>query len=87
MLLLFGSQLGYTKYMCFLCLCDSENGTNHFKKKAVKSCENLAVGTFDLKHTPPVNLENILLAPLNMKMESIKIFDKAIIMTALHSRI
>ena len=57
--LLVEMQLGYTKYMCFLCLWYSWDDTNHFRK-TWKPFKNLTVGKFNLKHTPPVNSKNIL---------------------------
>ena len=63
--------------MCFLCLWDSQDHTNHFKK-AWEPCKNLKVGRFNLKHTPLVNLKSIPLPPLHIKLEQMKTFIKAI---------
>ena len=59
--------------MCFLCLWDSWDDTN----QAWKPCENLTAGRFNLKYTSLVNLENILLPPLHIKLWLIKTFVKA----------
>ena len=75
--LLVGLQLGYTKYMCFLCLWDSRDDTNHFRKKAWEPRENPTVGRFNVKHTPLVNPENVLLPPLHIKLGLMKTFVKA----------
>ena len=74
---LVGLQLGYTKYMCFLCLWDSRDDTNHFRKKAWEPRENPTVGRFNVKHTPLVNPENVLLPPLHINLGLMKTFVKA----------
>ena len=75
--LLTGLQLGYTKYMCFLCLWNSRDDSNHFTRKGWEPRENLTIGRFDIKHTPLVNPENVLLPPLHNKLELMKTFVKA----------
>ena len=60
--------------MCFLYLWDSQDDTN----QAWKPCKNLTAGRFNLKHTPLVNPENILLPPLHIKLGLMKTFVKAI---------
>ena len=46
-------------------------------EKSLETCENLTVGRFNLKRTPLVNLENILLPPLHIKLGLMKTFVKA----------
>ena len=63
--------------MCFLCLWHSPDDSNHFKKKAWETRKILTVGRFSRKHTPLVNPENVLLAPLHIKLGLMKTFVKA----------
>ena len=59
--------------MCFSCLSDSRDDTS----QAWKPRENPTVRRFNLKHTPLVNPENILLPPLHIKLGLMKTFVKA----------
>ena len=74
--LLVGLHLGYTKHMCFSCLWDSRDDTNHFRKIAWGPHKNPTIGRFNLKHTFLVNPD--LLAPLHIKLGLMKTFVKAI---------
>ena len=60
--------------MCFLCLRDSRNDTNHFRNKAWEPRENPTVGRLNLKHTPLVNPKNVFLPPLQIKLGLMKTF-------------
>ena len=75
--LLVGLQLGYAKYMCFLCLWDNWDDTNNFRKKAREPRKNLIAGRFNLKYTPMINSKNILLPPLHIILGLIKAFVRA----------
>ena len=59
--------------MCFSCLSDSWNDISQDWKPR----ENPTVRRFNLKHTPLVNPENILLPPLHIKLGLMKTFVKA----------
>ena len=60
-----------------MCLWNTWDDTNYFRKNAWKPCEYSTVRRLNLKHTPLVNLENILLPPLHIKLELMKTFVKA----------
>lgn len=76
--MLCGMQGGYTKHCCFLCLWDSRDRTHHYKKKQWPKRKNDVVGEKNIKYTPLVKKENIILPPLHIKLGLFKNLVKAL---------
>ena len=53
--LLLGLQLGYTKYMCFLCLWNSRDDANHYTQKQWPNRDESVPGKYNVKHLPLVD--------------------------------
>ena len=77
--LLLGLQMGYTKYMCFLCLWNSRADEEHYSTLEWPARTNLTPGSFNVMHVPLVNPKNIFLPPLHIKLGLIKNFVKAVV--------
>ena len=75
--LLLGLQLGYTKHMCFLCLWDSRDDSNHYSRTIWPPRKELAVGRYNVKHTPLIDPQKVYLPPLHIKLGLMKNFVKA----------
>jgi len=74
---LFGMQLGYTKYCCFLCAWDSWDKKNHYVNKLWPKRASLTPGEKNV--IPPLVLpEKIYLPPLHIKLGLMKNFVKSI---------
>ena len=69
---------GFTKYCCFLCLCDSRAVSQHYKQKDWKSRSTFVPGEHSLKDNPLVNMNKVLLPPLHIKLGLMKNFVKAL---------
>ena len=80
--LLLGLQLGYTKYMCFLCLWDSRDDANHYKVKDWPARVQHTIGKHNVKHQALVDPKKIYLPPLHIKLGLIKNFVKAMDQTS-----
>lgn len=73
--ILTGLQSGYTKYMCFLCLWDSRDSTNHYKANYVwPRRQQHILGDKNVRHQTFVEKEKVLLPPLHIKLGLIKNF-------------
>ena len=59
--LLLGLQIGYTKYMCFLCLWNRHSRADeaHYSTLEWPARINLTPGSFSAMHVPLVNSKNI----------------------------
>ena len=66
--ILLGFQPGYTKYCCFLCEWDSLARHEHYLKKYWSERSTLKAGTINVKYTPLVEVSEILLPPLPIKL-------------------
>jgi len=75
--LLLGLQLGYTKYMCFLCLWNSRDDANHYSQKQWPKRDEAIPGRYNVKHVPLVESHRVYLPPLHIKLGLIKNFVKA----------
>ena len=75
--LLLGLRMGYTKYMCLLCLWNSRADEEHCSTLEWPARTNLTPGSFNVMHVPLVNPKNIFLPPLHIKLGLIKNFVKA----------
>ena len=75
--ILTGLQLGYTRYMCFLCEWDSRARELHYKQKEWNSRQNVAVGEKNIQRPALVETHKILLPPLHIKLGLMKNFVKA----------
>ena len=64
--LILGLQLGYTKYMCFLCFWHSLDDSNHFSKVQWEPREALTTCKFNVKHVPLTGPKNVLLPLLHI---------------------
>ena len=76
--LILGLRLGYTEYMCFLCLWNSRDDSNHFSKVLWEPRQALTAGRFNVKHVPLADPKNVLLPPLHIKLGLMKCFVRAI---------
>lgn len=76
--ILMGMQLGYTKFMCFLCEWDSRNRAEHYVRKMwpVRHC--MLPGHKNVIHEPLVDKDSIILPPLHLKLGLMKNFVKAL---------
>lgn len=72
--LLLGLQLGYTKHMCFLCLWNSCDDSNHYKMKQWPPQDKYTVGRYNVQHKSPVDPLNIYFPPLHIKLGFMKNF-------------
>ena len=75
---LVGLQGGNTKYPCFLCLWDSRDISNHYKKVEWPIRDDFVIGEKNIKCKPLVRQEKILMPPLHVKLGLIKQFVKAL---------
>jgi hypothetical protein len=75
--LLLGMQLGYTKHMCFLCLWDSRDESNHYVRKEWPARQEFIPGVKNIVHLPLVDPSKIILPPLHIKLGLMKNFVKA----------
>jgi hypothetical protein len=76
--LLLGLQGGYTKHSCFLCLWDSRDDKNHFKRVKWPARESFIPGQHNVKHVPLVEPSKVLLPPLHIKLGLMKNFVKGL---------
>lgn len=76
--LLLGLQLGYTKYMCFLCLWDSRDDAHHFRRKDWPRRSSLDTGKHNVVQAPLIAPDKIILPPLHIKLGLMKNFVKAL---------
>lgn len=75
--LLLGMQSGFPKYQCFLCMWDSRATDQHYKKKKWPQ-RGWIVGNDNVKLTPLVKPDKIILPPLHIKLGLMKNFVKAL---------
>lgn len=73
-----GLQQGYTKYCCFLCKWDSRAREQHYVKKNWPKRINYTIGENNLKFSPLVKKNKIILPPLHIKLGLFKNFVKAL---------
>ncbi|XP_017466154.1 PREDICTED: uncharacterized protein LOC108378862 [Rhagoletis zephyria] len=76
--MLCGLQSGYTKHCCFLCKWDSRARKDHYVRKDWPERVEFTVGVDNIKYTPLVKKEKIILPPLHIKLGLIKNFVKAL---------
>jgi hypothetical protein len=76
--LLLGLQLGYTKYMCFMCLWNSRDDANHYRQKQWPDRDESVPGRYNVKHRPLVDCQKVYLPPLHIKLGLMKNFVKAL---------
>jgi len=72
--LLFGMQLEYKNYCCFLCEWDTWDKKNHYVNKLWSKQISLMSGKKNVVNPPLVLLEKIYLHPLHMKQGLMKNF-------------
>lgn len=75
---LVGLQGGNTKNPCFLCLWDSRDIGNHYKKVEWPIRDDFVIGEKNIKFKALVRQEKILMPPLHIKLGLIKQFVKAL---------
>ena len=63
--------------MCFLCLWNSRDDSNHFSKVLWKPREALTAGRFNVKHVPLADPKHVILPPLHIKLGLMKYFVRA----------
>ena len=73
-----GMQAGFTKNCCFLCLWDSQAVSQHYKQKDWGSRSTFVPGEHSLKENPLVDMNKVLLPPLQVKLGLMKNFVKAL---------
>lgn len=76
--MLCGLQPGYTKYCCFLCKWDSRARQDHYIIKDWPERIEFQVGVDNIKYSPLIKKEKIILPPLHIKLGLIKNFVKAL---------
>ena len=76
--MLLGQQSGNAKYTCFLCLWDSQDGGNHYKKKVWSKRMLLERGSGNVINDLVVETSTVLLPPLRIKLGLMKQFEKAL---------
>jgi hypothetical protein len=72
--LLLGLQLGYTKHMCFLCLWNSRDDSNHYKVKQWPPRSEHIVGRHNVQHESLVDPSKVYLPPLHIKLGLVRNF-------------
>lgn len=77
--ILMGLQLGYTKYMCFMCLWDTRFKGNHYRTHNWVNRSNAPNVRGNVIHPPLVDEGKILLPPVHIKLGIVKNFIKAIV--------
>lgn len=65
-----GLQFGCTKFCWFRCECDSLHKKEHYKSEALLHQIN------EMLYVPLINLEDVLLPPLHIKLRLVKNFAK-----------
>ena len=75
---LIGLQGGYIKYFCFICLWDSRDKINHYKRKNWPLRKDYTPGEYNVANESLVNPKKILMPPLHIKLGLIKQFVKAL---------
>ena len=70
--IILGMQLGYTKYCCFLCEWDSRDRTSHYIRNIWPERKMMEPGKKNIKYTPLVARDKILLPPLHIKLGLMK---------------
>lgn len=75
---LIGLQSGYIKYFCFICLWDSRDRLNHYKKKKWPLRENYTPGLYNVKYKNLIDPKKLLMPPLHIKLGLAKQFVKAL---------
>lgn len=75
--LLLGLQGGFTKYCCFLCMWDSRATEKHYLVKDWPMRSEFVAGQSNVKYSPLINPQNVLLPPLHIKLGLMKNFVKA----------
>jgi len=83
--LLFGMQLGYTNYSCFLCKWDTRDKKNHCVNKLWSKRTSLTPGEKNVVNPPLVLPEKIYLPPLHLKLGLMKNLVKVWIKPAVDS--
>ena len=63
--------------MCFLCLWDSRDDTNHYTKTIWPPRENLAVDRYNVKHILLIDPQKVHLPALNIEFGLMKNFVQA----------
>ena len=58
----------YTKYSCFLCLCNSRVDGEHYEKIHWPTREELTPGMYNVIREPLISREKVLLPPLHIKL-------------------
>lgn len=76
--MLTGLQQGYTKFMCFLCKWDSRARKEHYVRKDWPKRDSFTVGRENVKNSPLVGMDKIILPPLHIKLGLFKNFVKAL---------
>ena len=71
-------QTGFTKYCCFLCLWDSRAVSQHYKHKDWGSRSTFVPGEHSLQENPLVDMNNVLLPLLQIKLGLMTNFVKAL---------
>lgn len=77
--ILMGLQLGYTKYMCFMCLWDTRFKGNQYQTHDWVDRAAAPNERGNVIHPSLVEKEKILLPPLHIKLGMVKNFIKAIV--------
>lgn len=76
--MLLGQQSGFTKYPCYLCLWDSRDRSQHYRKKEWPARSSLTPGSRNIIHESLVDPSKILIPPLHIKLGLMKQFVKAL---------
>ena len=74
--MLLGQQSENMKYSCFLSLWDSRDRSYHYKKKICRKKMSLGRGRRNVNNDLLVELSNVLLPPLHIKLENGRQFQK-----------
>lgn len=76
--ILLGQQSGFTKHPCYLCLWDSRDRENHFKKKKWPVRSSFVPGSSNIIHQSLIDPKKVLIPPLHIKLGLMKQFTKAL---------
>ena len=77
--ILLGLLTGYTKYCCFLCYWDSLARDKHYTVKVWSDRDSFKAGQINGAEDPLLDIKNVIVPPLRIKLGMVKNFLKAIV--------
>lgn len=76
--IILGLQGGYTKYRWYLCLWDSRDRKQHYKKKVWPKRSDFVIDESNIQNKSLVDPKNVLIPPMHIKLGLMKNFVKSL---------